>query len=274
VNRTRRLRGNGQEFAERCVEYVERAGAPFQLCIDEAYRASMTNPLIVLRDVSKTFPSAAGGPFAALSDISLSIDKGEFVVIVGQSGSGKSTLLALLAGIDRPTRGEVIVGPTAVHSLSEREISAWRGNAIGIVFQFFQLLPTLTAAENVMLPMDFSGRWPARERRERAMTLMARLGVADQADKRPSTLSGGQQQRVAVARALANEPAVLLADEPTGNLDSRTADSMLELLAGLVNDGQTVVMVTHERSARRFASRTVTLADGRIVPTEELALHA
>ena len=232
----------------------------------------MTNPLIVLRDVSKTF-SGAAGPFQALSGVSLEIDRGEFAVIVGQSGSGKSTLLALLAGIDRPTSGEVFVGGTAVHSLTERQMSSWRGKAVGIVFQFFQLLPTLTAAENVMLPMDFARTAPPRERRARALGLMDRLGVADQANKLPSTLSGGQQQRVAVARALANEPAVLLADEPTGNLDSRTADAMLELLAGLARDGQTVVMVTHEHGARRYASRIVTLADGRVVPTEELA-HA
>jgi len=232
----------------------------------------MTNTLIQLRDVTKTYPGAAGG-FTALSGVSLTIDKGEFVVVVGQSGSGKSTLLALLSGIDRPTRGEVIVGGTAVHALSERAMSRWRGRAVGIVFQFFQLLPTLTAAENVMLPMDFSGMWPARERRDRALALLAQLGVADQADKLPATLSGGQQQRVAVARALANAPAVLLADEPTGNLDSRTAASLLELLAGLAQDGQTVVMATHDREARRIATRTVSLADGRVVPSEEL-IHA
>jgi len=232
----------------------------------------MTNTLIQLRDVTKTYPGAAGG-FTALSGVSLTIDKGEFVVVVGQSGSGKSTLLALLSGIDRPTRGEVIVGGTAVHALSERAMSRWRGRAVGIVFQFFQLLPTLTAAENVMLPMDFSGMWPGRERRDRAVALLAQLGVADQADKLPATLSGGQQQRVAVARALANAPAVLLADEPTGNLDSRTAASLLELLAGLAQDGQTVVMATHDREARRIATRTVSLADGRVVPSEEL-IHA
>jgi putative ABC transport system ATP-binding protein len=229
----------------------------------------MPNPLIVLRDVSKSFPSAAG-PFTALADVNISIDEGEFVAVVGQSGSGKSTLLALLAGIDRPTSGEVFIGTTAVHSLTERAMSPWRGRTVGIVFQFFQLLPTLSAAENVMLPMDFCRTWPARERRDRALALLDRLGVADQANKLPSTLSGGQQQRVAVARAMANAPAVLLADEPTGNLDSRTADSMLELLAGLVRDGQTVVMVTHERSAERFATRTITLADGRVVEADDL----
>jgi putative ABC transport system ATP-binding protein len=228
--------------------------------------------LIILRDVTKTYPSAAGD-FTALADVSLEIAAHEFVVVVGQSGSGKSTLLGLLAGIDRPTRGEVIVGETAVHTLSERAMSAWRGRAVGIVFQFFQLLPTLTAAENVMLPMDFCATFPTRERRQRALALLERFGVADQADKLPSTLSGGQQQRVAVARALANAPAVLLADEPTGNLDSRTSEAMLELLASLVHDGQTVIMVTHERGAQRYATRTVTLADGRVVGSEAAA-HA
>lgn len=225
----------------------------------------MSHPHIDLRSVTKSYP-AAGGSFTALANVSLSIDKGEFVVVVGQSGSGKSTLLSLLSGIDRATSGEVYVGGTAVHSLPERAISAWRGRAVGIVFQFFQLLPTLSVAENVMLPMDFCGVWPASERYDRAMDLLERLGVADQAAKLPSTLSGGQQQRVAVARALANEPAVILADEPTGNLDSKTAHAMLTLIAGLVSEGQTVVMATHEQSARQYASRTVTIADGCIVP--------
>ena len=229
-----------------------------------------TQPLIVLRNVTRSYPSAAG-EFTALSDVSLTVDRGEFVVVVGQSGSGKSTLLGLLSGIDRPTHGEVIVGDTAVHTLSEREMSSWRGRRIGIVFQFFQLLPTLTAAENVMLPMDFCGTYRGRDRPERAMSLLERLGVADQAHKLPSTLSGGQQQRVAVARALANAPEVLLADEPTGNLDSRTSAAMLALLADLVAEGQTVVMVTHERDALQYASREITLADGRVVSSERRA---
>jgi putative ABC transport system ATP-binding protein len=227
-------------------------------------------PLIQLRHVTRTYAGAAG-PFTALDDVSITIDGGDFAVVVGQSGSGKSTLLGLLSGIDRPTRGEVIVGDTAVHTLNERAMSRWRGRAVGIVFQFFQLLPTLTAAENVMLPMDFCAMWPPRERRGRALTLLDRLGVADQADKLPSTLSGGQQQRVAVARALANGPDVLLADEPTGNLDSRTSEAMLELLAGLVAEGQTVVMVTHERAVMRYASRTIELADGRVASAATLA---
>ena len=225
---------------------------------------TQTPALIALSGVTRTFPGSNGG-FTALADITLTVQPGEFAVVVGQSGSGKSTLLGLLSGIDRPTRGEVRVGDTAVHTLTEREMTVWRGKAVGIVFQFFQLLPTLTAIENVMLPMDFCRAWPTAERRARALALLERLGVADQANKFPPKLSGGQQQRVAIARALANEPAVLLADEPTGNLDSHTAAAILELFAELARAGQTVVMVTHEQDAMRLASRTITLVDGRIV---------
>jgi putative ABC transport system ATP-binding protein len=226
--------------------------------------------LIVARAISKTYPTPAGD-FAALTDVDFTVDAGEFAVIVGQSGSGKSTLLGLLGGIDRPTTGAITVGGTAVHALSERALSRWRGRTVGVVFQFFQLLPTLTACENVMLPMDFCNAWPARERRDRAMALLERLGVADQADKLPAKLSGGQQQRVATARALANGPSVLLADEPTGNLDSRTAHGLLELFSSLVSDGQTVVMATHDQNAMRYASRTVTLVDGRVAAPEQPA---
>ncbi len=222
------------------------------------------SPLIELRGVSRAYDSPAG-PFLALNDISLTIRAGEFLAIVGESGSGKSTLLSMLAGIDRPSRGAIVINGTAVHELPEHALSAWRGRAVGIVFQFFQLLPTLTAAENVMMPMDFSGHLPARARRARAEALLERLGVGDQRDKLPSTLSGGQQQRVAVARALANEPSVLLADEPTGNLDSRTSEAMLQIFAELSRAGQTIVMVTHEQRALRHVSRVVTLVDGQQV---------
>ena len=221
--------------------------------------------LIELRGVTKTYPHPAGA-FMALDDITLTIDRGEFAVVVGQSGSGKSTLLGLVAGIDRPTRGSVVVDGASVHALTESAMSVWRGRAVGIVFQFFQLLPTLTAAENVMLPMDFCSRWPVAERRERAIRLLERCGVADQADKLPATLSGGQQQRVAIARAMANDPPVVLADEPMGNLDSRTSEAILELFAGIVREGRTVIMVTHDRGAERFATRSIALADGRIAP--------
>jgi putative ABC transport system ATP-binding protein len=217
-------------------------------------------PLIRIRNVSKQYPTA-GGSFTALHDLTLSIDRGEFVAVIGESGSGKSTLLSLIAGIDRPSSGEVVVGGTAVHALSEAAMSAWRGTAVGIVFQFFQLLPTLSAAENVMLPMDFCDRWPARDRRDRALALLDSLGVAD-------------QQRVAIARALANDPPLLLADEPTGNLDSKTSESMLELFAGLVRDGRTLVLVTHAVTALRFASRAITIADGRIQQDAPALAHA
>ena len=220
-----------------------------------------------MHKVSKSYETPAG-TFAALSGIDLAVSRGDFLAVVGKSGSGKSTLINLLTGIDRPTSGEILVAGEAVTGKTESQLAAWRGRSVGIVFQFFQLLPTLTVAENVMLPMDFCGTWPSGQRRSRALALLDRLGVADQADKLPGKLSGGQQQRVAVARAMANAPAVLLADEPTGNLDSRTSDAMLELFAELVREGQTIVMVTHEHSAIRFASRTVTLVDGRVVDAE------
>ena len=225
---------------------------------------------IRLHQTSKTYPSL-GEPFTALHPLTLEIAKGEFVAVVGASGSGKSTLLHLLAGIDRPSAGEVWVGGQALHSLSEAQLSAWRGRGVGIVFQFFHLLPGLTAAENVMLPMDFCRQWPAAERRDRALKLLARLGVADQADKFPAALSGGQQQRVAVARALANSPVVLLADEPTGNLDSRNAAALLDIFAELVREqGLTVVMVTHERAALQQATRRITLLDGRVTADQQV----
>jgi putative ABC transport system ATP-binding protein len=234
--------------------------------------APLQAAVIELRGVDKIYEGPQGG-YTALSGCDLTIARGAFTAVVGQSGSGKSTLLNLIAAIDRPTRGEIVVDGTALHALPERALSAWRGRALGIVFQFFQLLPTLTAAENVMLPMDFCRRWPAGERRPRALALLERLGVADQADKLPRALSGGQQQRVAIARALANEPALLLADEPTGNLDSRTAAALLDLFAELVAGGQTVVMVTHDRGALHHASQTVTLVDGRIA-AEGASAHA
>ncbi|MDB4913603.1 MAG: transporter ATP-binding protein [Gemmatimonadetes bacterium] len=219
--------------------------------------------MLALRSLSKRYDTPAG-TFFALREVSLDVMPGELALIVGQSGSGKSTLLNVIAGIERPTSGEVWVGDTLVPSLSESAMALWRGRNVGIVFQFFQLLPTLTALENVMLPMDFCATWPRRERRSRGMALLERLGVADQAMKVPSTLSGGQQQRVAIARALANNPAVILADEPTGNLDSRNASLIYELFAGLVGDGQTVVMVTHDPVAVRIATRVIQIADGQV----------
>jgi putative ABC transport system ATP-binding protein len=222
---------------------------------------------IEIRDVVKTYPLAAG-EVVAIDHLSLTIARGEFVAIVGRSGSGKTTLLNLLAGIDRPTSGTVHAAGADLGSLSESGLAVWRGQNVGLVFQFFQLLPTLTVIENVMLPMDFARRIPAGERRDRAQQLLERVGVGDQADKVPATLSGGQQQRAAIARALANDPPLLLADEPTGNLDSATADAVLALFADLNDEGQTIVVVTHERDIRSIVGHEVTLVDGRLVTDE------
>jgi putative ABC transport system ATP-binding protein len=224
-------------------------------------------PVIELGDVVKTYPLPAG-EVVAIDHLSLTIDETEFVAIVGRSGSGKTTLLNLIAGIDRPTSGTVRVAGAELGSLSESELAGWRGENVGLVFQFFQLLPTLTVIENVMLPMDFAKKIPVGERRGRARQLLERVGVGDQADKVPATLSGGQQQRAAIARALANEPPLLLADEPTGNLDSATAGAVLELFADLNADGQTIVVVTHERDIRAMVGREVTLTDGRVATDE------
>jgi putative ABC transport system ATP-binding protein len=221
-------------------------------------------PLIELRDVAKAYPTPAGA-FLALKNVSLCVESGEFVTIMGQSGSGKSTLLNIIAGIDRPTGGTVHVAGTAVHTLKEKEIAPWRGRQVGVVFQFFQLLPTLTCLENVVLPMDFCHTYPPRERLDRARALLDRIGMLDQADKLPSALSGGQQQRVAIARALANDPVLLLADEPTGNLDSRTADDIFALFESFVADRRTVLMVTHEEALARRTQRIITIHDGAIV---------
>jgi putative ABC transport system ATP-binding protein len=219
--------------------------------------------VISLSRVSKSYPTPAGA-FPALSDVDLEIAAGELVAITGKSGSGKSTLLNLIAGIDQPTAGSITVAGTPLHQSSERILARWRGATVGVVFQFFQLMPTLTVAENVALPMDFLRARPVRERRPRALELLARVGLADQADKLPATLSGGQQQRVAIARALANDPPVVTADEPTGNLDTETAEAVLDLFRALAADGTTVVIATHEREIDWIASRTVSIVDGRI----------
>ena len=220
--------------------------------------------MISLNQVSKTYATPAG-EFAALKSINLDIAAGQFVGIVGKSGSGKSTLLNMVAGIDRPSSGSVNVAGTEIHGLSENKLALWRGRNVGFVFQFFQLLPTLTAAENVMLPMDFAKTLPLRERRKRAVGLLERVGVGVQADKLPATLSGGEQQRVAIARALANEPSLVLADEPTGNLDSVTAAAILDLFRNLANQGTTVVIATHEADIARVIDRRIEISDGSLV---------
>ena len=219
--------------------------------------------MISLRRLTKTYETPAGA-FTALRGVDLEIGRGELVAVAGKSGSGKSTLLHLIGGIDSPTEGSVTVGGTEVQGLRPNRLAVWRGRSVGFVFQFFQLLPTLTAAENVMLPMDFCRTLPARQRRGRALELLDRVGVAEQADKLPAALSGGQQQRVAIARALANDPPVVLADEPTGNLDSATAGAVLDLFRRMASAGTTVVVATHERDIARVADRTVELFDGRL----------
>ncbi|HEY5405215.1 MAG TPA: ABC transporter ATP-binding protein [Pyrinomonadaceae bacterium] len=220
--------------------------------------------MISLKNISKTFQTPAG-TFMALKDINLQIRDGEFVGLIGKSGSGKSTLLNMIGGIDRPSSGAVEVGNTSVQDLKENKLAHWRGRTVGFVFQFFQLLPTLTAAENVMLPMDFCKTFPVRERRQRAVSLLERVGVGQQADKLPATLSGGEQQRVAIARALANEPAVVLADEPTGNLDSVTAQAVFDLFREMATAGTTVVIATHEADITRVIDRTLEISDGVLV---------
>jgi len=221
-------------------------------------------PLIELVNVVKTFKNAAG-EFVVLKGINAHFNRGEFVGVIGKSGSGKSTLINMMTGIDRPTSGEIYVGAIPVHTLSENEMAIWRGRNLGIVFQFFQLLPTLSLLENIMLPMDFCNVYQPGERKDKAMALLQLVEMEEHAYKLPTAISGGQQQRVAIARALANDPPIIIADEPTGNLDSKTAESVFELFENLVKQGKTIVMVTHDSSLAKRVSRTLLIADGEIV---------
>lgn len=225
---------------------------------------SSTSNFIQFTNVSKWFQSAAGR-FEALKDINLGIGQGEYVAVVGKSGSGKSTLLNMLTGIDHPSQGTVSINSTEVHRLDESRLAKWRGQNIGIVFQFFQLIPTLTIQENLLLAMDFVDVIPAKERAERAASLLAQVGIAEHARKLPSALSGGQQQRAAIARALANDPPVLVADEPTGNLDSKTTEAIQRLFTELVGNGKTVIVVTHEDVSGSDYNRVISLSDGVVV---------
>lgn len=220
-------------------------------------------PLIELRNVVKIYENAAG-KYPALNGVNLKINLGDFVAVIGKSGSGKTTLMNMITGIDRPTIGEVTIGGTPIHSLNEGQIAVWRGNTVGVVFQFFQLLPTLTVVENVMLPMDFCHRYSLKERQRRALFLLDQVELSDYASRLPAALSGGQQQRVAIARALANDPPILVADEPTGNLDSNTATAVFNLFAKLVRQGKTIVMVTHDQDMYKQVARTIFIKDGRI----------
>lgn len=220
--------------------------------------------MIDLHDIHKYYKTAAGD-FHALNCVDLQINAGEFVSVIGKSGSGKSTLLNMITGIDRPTSGEVYVNNTAVHELGENRMARWRGKNLGVVFQFFQLLPTISVVENIMLPMDFCRTYPMRQREKRALELLELVELQEHAYKLPTALSGGQQQRVAIARALANDPPVVIADEPTGNLDSKTADSVFSLFRNLVSQGKTIIIVTHDSGLAKRTDRTALIADGEIV---------
>jgi ABC-type lipoprotein export system ATPase subunit len=219
---------------------------------------------VILRDVVKTYVNAAG-EFPALKGINLQMNYGQFISIVGKSGSGKSTLLNMLTGIDHPTTGQVIIGGQDIYRMSESKRALWRGRNVGIVFQFFQLLPTLTLLENTMLPMDYCDVYPVSERPSRAMEFLRMVGLEDQAHKLPSSVSSGQQQSAAIARALANDPPIIMADEPTGNLDSRSADKILGLFSEMAQRGKTILIVTHDPSFTRRTDQTVILSDGEII---------
>ena len=223
-----------------------------------------SEPIIDLSDVVKRF-SVGGNEIEILKSVSLQINAGEFVAIIGPSGSGKSTCLNMITGIDRPTAGEVMVLGQPVHKMSENNLARWRGRSVGIIFQFFQLLPALTLMKNVVLPMDLAGKYSPRERRTRSLELLDMVGLADQAHKLPSMVSGGQQQRAAIVRALANDPPLIVADEPTGNLDQETAHRIFDLFHQFVADGKTMVVVTHDKELASTVPRKIEIADGQIV---------
>jgi len=237
----------------------------FGLNLFQSQPAAQLHPraLIELRGVNKAYKTAVGD-YPVLKGIDLSLNAGEFVSIIGKSGSGKTTLLNMITGIDRPTSGEVWVNDTALHKMNEGQMARWRGRNLGIVFQFFQLLPMLSVFENLLLAMDFAGKIPPNERKKRALYLLELVGLEEHAHKLPTALSGGQQQRVAIARALANDPPVLIADEPTGNLDSKTAESVFELFHQLTQQGKTIIIVTHDSSLAKRTQRTALIADGEI----------
>jgi putative ABC transport system ATP-binding protein len=225
--------------------------------------ADQVTNLIELRDLRKSYHTPAG-PIFALKNINLSVQRGEFVAIMGKSGAGKSTLVNMIAGIDRPDSGEIIINGVSVPHLNEDERARWRGLNMGVIFQFFQLLPSINLIRNITIPMEFCNCYTASERKTRAYSLLDQVGLSDHARKKPALISGGQQQRVAVARALANDPPLILADEPTGNLDSKTAAEILDLFSELTRQGKTVLIVTHDKSVAARADRVVTIVDGEI----------
>ena len=224
-------------------------------------------PIIEIKDVVKSFPLGSS-QVTILKGISFAVKPGEFVSIVGPSGNGKSTLLNMVTGIDRPSSGEIMVTGKPIHKMNEDQLAGWRGQNLGIIFQFFQMLPALSLLQNVILPMDLAGKYSPHERRERALNLLNIVGLADQANKLPSMVSGGQQQRAAIARALANDPPIIVADEPTGNLDSRNSQDIFELFNQVVAQGKTMLMVTHDKELAKRVPRVVEILDGRITRDE------
>jgi putative ABC transport system ATP-binding protein len=225
------------------------------------------HPIVEIKDVVKRFP-VGSTEITILKGISFQVQKGEFLSIVGPSGNGKSTLLNMITGIDRPTSGEIVVTGRQVHKMSEDMLAAWRGENVGIIFQFFQMLPALSLLQNVVLPMDLANKYSTKERHQRAEHLLEIVGLADQMNKLPSMVSGGQQQRAAIARALANDPPLLVADEPTGNLDSATSQDVFDLFAEVVSQGKTLLMVTHDKELARRVPRVVEILDGKITRDE------
>lgn len=223
--------------------------------------------IVQVKDVVKSF-KVGDGEVTILKGISFDVKNGEFVSIVGPSGNGKSTLLNMITGIDRPSGGDVIVTGRNLNKMSENQMAAWRGEHVGIIFQFFQMLPALSLLQNVILPMDFANKYSSKERRERAMHLLDIVGLADQAAKLPSMVSGGQQQRAAIARALANDPPLLVGDEPTGNLDERTAFDVFDLFQRLVDEGKSMLMVTHDKELAHRVPRVVEITNGKITRDE------
>ena len=225
---------------------------------------SNNNTLIDLQQIVKKYRSLAG-EVIALKGIDLQVKQGEFLVIMGKSGAGKTTLVNMITGLDRCNSGEIWVAETPVHKLKPEKAARWRGQTIGVVFQTFELLPTLTVLQNVTLPMDFANRYSIRQQRKRAIHLLEQVEIAEHAHKPPTAVSGGQQQRVAIARAMANDPPILVADEPTGSLDSVTSEAVIDVFEELVNQGKTVVLVTHDEDVAKRGTRTITLADGEII---------
>jgi putative ABC transport system ATP-binding protein len=223
----------------------------------------MNREIMKLTNVSKQFQTS-DRDFSALTNINLRIDEGSFLGIVGKSGSGKSTLLNMLSGIDVPSRGDVTIRGASINSLAAGALDSWRGRHIGLVFQFFNLIPTLTVLENVLLAMDFCKIIPAGERVDRARGLLEAVEISDKADKFPAILSGGEKQRVAIARALANDPPIILGDEPTGNLDSATTEHIFKLFERLHNQGKTIVIVSHDLSLQDYCTRTICISDGEM----------